>query len=235
MPSATSSRGRVMADRPGRGSGARYRADWESWRVPGGSQADSASWYAGSDAPRGVADGANPRPLPASDWQNNGGTYLHTAHHSSIVRICYHHHPFCGQTGEIIRWLRRQTAESLVIKLQDGLELAIPSWMLDPLACSLMHDAPAPRLTVEALVALRDLLDRQPLLHTAIPATPCVSQPEGTRDAQESSASPSVAGPRALPHPRRVAAAAHRQAPAVSRAPRPTAHRRQPPCLERGV
>ena len=163
------------------------------------------------------------------------GRYLHTTHHSSIVRICYHHHPFFGQTGEIIRWLRRQTAESLVIKLQDGLELAIPPWMLDPLACSLMHDAPAPRLTVEALVALRDLLDRQPLLHTAIPATPCVSQPEGARDAQESSASPSVAGPRALHHARRVAAAAHRQAPAVSRAPRPTAHRRQPQCPERGV
>src|SRR5713226_7681410 len=66
------------------------------------------------------------------------GTYLHTTHHSSIVRICYHHNPFFGQTGEIIRWLRRQPSESLVIKLQDGLELAIPAWMLDPLACSLV-------------------------------------------------------------------------------------------------
>src|SRR4029453_7976454 len=156
------------------------------------------------------------------------GRYLHTTHHSSHLRICYHHHPFFGQTGEIIRWLRRQTSASLVIKLQDGLELAIPSWMLDPLACSLVHDAPAPCLTVEALVALRALLDRQPLLHAALPATPCVSQPEGARDAQESSSSPSGTGPRALPHPRRVATAAHRQAPAVSRAPRPTAHRRQP-------
>src|SRR5215510_4024733 len=48
------------------------------------------------------------------------GRYLHTAHHSSIVRLCYHHHPFFGQTGEIIRRLRRQTSESLVIQLQDG-------------------------------------------------------------------------------------------------------------------
>src|SRR5262245_54445656 len=53
------------------------------------------------------------------------GRYLHTTHHSSIVRICYHHHPFFGQTADIIRWLRRQTADSLVIKLQDGLELEI--------------------------------------------------------------------------------------------------------------
>src|SRR4029453_13963360 len=98
------------------------------------------------------------------------GRYLHTTHHSSIVRICYHHHPFFGQTGEIIRWLRRQTSESLVIKLQDGLEIALPSWMLDPLACSHVHDAPAPRLSVEALLALRHLLDYQPLLDAALPA-----------------------------------------------------------------
>jgi hypothetical protein len=173
--------------------------------------------------------------LPRDGWQNNAGTYLHTTHHASIVRMCYHHHPFCGQTVDLIRWLRRQTSESLVIKLQDGLELAIPSWMLDPVACSLVHDAPAPCLTVEALLALRALLDRQPLLHTTLPATPCVSQPEGARDAQESSSASIVAGPRALHHPRRVAPAAHRQAPAVSRAPRPTAHRHQPQCPERGV
>jgi hypothetical protein len=177
---------------------------------------------------------AAPPRLPADAWQSNGGTYLHTTHHASIVRICYHYHPFFGQTVEIIRWLRRQTSDSLVIKLQDGLELAIPSWMLDPLACSHVQDAPTPRLTVEALCTLRVLLDRQPLLHTAVPARPCVSPPEGARDAQESSASPLVA-PRAIHPPRRVAPAAPRQAPAVSRAPRPTAHRRQPQCPERGV
>jgi hypothetical protein len=98
-----------------------------------------------------------------------------------------------------------------------------------------MHDAPVPRLSVEALVARRARLDRQPWLHTALPATPCVSPPEGARDAHASAASPSVAGPRALPPARRVAAAAQRQAPAVSRAPRPTAHRRQPQRPARGV
>ena len=174
-------------------------------------------------------------PLPGGASRNNGGTYLHTTHPSSIIRICYHHHPFYGQPVEIVRWLRRQTEESLVIKLQDGLELAIPAWMLDPLACRHVHDAPTPRLTVEALFTLRNLLDRQPLLQAVVPATPCVSQPEGARDAQESSTSPLAADLRALPHPRRVAPAPPRQAPAVSRAPRPTAHRRQPQCPERGV
>src|SRR4029434_7178269 len=111
------------------------------------------------DGPARVGSAGDRRLLPVSASRRHGGTYLHTAHHSSIVRICYHHHPFFGQTGEIIRWLRRQTSESLVIELQDGLELAIPAWMLDPLACSLVHDAPAPCLTVEALLALRALLD----------------------------------------------------------------------------
>src|SRR5262249_13733222 len=95
------------------------------------------------------------------------------------------------------------------------LELALPSWMLDPVACSLVHDAPAPRLTMEALLALRALLDRQPLLHPALPATPCVSQPEGARDAQESSSSPSVARPRALHHPRHVPQTPPRRPPQV--------------------
>ena len=173
--------------------------------------------------------------LRGDGLQRHAGTYLHTAHHSSIVRICYHHHPFFGQTVEIIRWLRRQTSESLIIKLQDGLELAIPAWMLDPLACSLVHDAPVPCLPVETLFALRDLLDCQPLLQAALPATPCVSPPEGARDAQESSSTPIAAGPRARHQPHCLAPAAHRQAPAVSRAPRPTAHSRQPQCPERGV
>jgi hypothetical protein len=107
--------------------------------------------------------------------------------------------------------------------------------MLDPVACSLVHDAPAPRLSVEALLALRHLLDYQPLLDAALPATPCVSQSEGARDAQESAASPTTAGPLAMQQPQRVATAAHRQAPAVSRTHGPTAHPRQSQCPERGV
>jgi hypothetical protein len=42
--------------------------------------------------------------------------------------------------------------------------------MLDPAACSLVHDAPVPCLPVEALLTLRNLLDRQPLLYAAVPA-----------------------------------------------------------------
>jgi hypothetical protein len=98
-----------------------------------------------------------------------------------------------------------------------------------------MSDAPAPRLSVEALLTLRALLDHQPLLHAAIPTTPCVSQPEGACDAQKSSSSPTDARPLALHQRTRVAPVVHRQAPAMSRAHGPTAPPRQPQCPERGV
>ena len=157
-------------------------------------------------------------------------------HCSSFVDRPYllPYHPFFGQTVPIVRWLRRQTLERLVIHLQDGLELAMPAWRLAPRACSRVSDAPAPRLSVEALLALRAFLDHQPLLPAAIPAMPCVSPAEGVRDAHESSAS-TTAGPLAQPQPQRVAPAAHRQVPAVSRAHGPTAPPRQPQCPERGV
>jgi hypothetical protein len=162
------------------------------------------------------------------------GTYLHTAHHSSIARICYHHHPFCGQPVEIIRWLRHQPSDSLVIQLQAGLQWAIPSWMLAPLACNHVSDAPVPRLSIAALLALRARLDHQPLLRSAIPTTPCVSQAEGARDAQESSSAPTDARPLALHHPTPMAPAAHRQTPAMSRAHGPPAPPCQPQCPARG-
>src|SRR5919197_160298 len=105
--------------------------------------------------PPPIGGGAGGRRLRADASRSCAGRYLHTTHPSSIIRIGYHHHPFFGQTVEIIRWLRRQHSESLVVKLQDGLELAIPAWMLDPLACSQVHDAAVPPPTVEALLALR--------------------------------------------------------------------------------
>ena len=148
--------------------------------------------------------------------------------------MCYHHHPCCGQTVDIIRWLRRPTAESLVIQLPEGLERAMPAWRLAPRAGRRVCDAPAPRRRLAALLALRALRAHQPWLRAALPAPPCVAHPEGAREAPESSSAPTAPGPLALP-PRRVGPAAHRQAPAGSRAPRPPAHPRQPQGPERGV
>ena len=37
---------------------------------------------------------------------------------------------------------------------EHGVQIAIAAWMLAPLACRQLYDAPAPRLSVDALLAL---------------------------------------------------------------------------------
>jgi hypothetical protein len=98
-------------------------------------------------------------------------THRHTTHHASMAQIWYAHHPCCGQPVEMVRWGRRQTSASRVVKRPDGVQSAMASWRLDPLACRQLHDAPAPRFSVEARLALRDVLDHARLLHPTAPAT----------------------------------------------------------------
>jgi len=93
----------------------------------------------------------------------------------------------------MLRWLRHQTADSVVIKLPDGLQMAIPTWRLAPLACQHVSAALGPRLSVDALVALRDLLAQPPVLPATSRAIPGASQLQGDSEAHQSSLSP--------PHP----------------------------------
>jgi hypothetical protein len=83
--------------------------------------------------------------------------------------------------------------------------------MLDPLACQHVSEAPKPRLSVDALVALRDLLDQHPLLPATSLAMPGASQLKGDSDAHQSSISPLYPEPATLRPPHRVAAAPHPQ------------------------
>jgi len=85
----------------------------------------------------------------------------HTAHESSSAVIHYRHHPFHGEPAEIIRRLRRSTSDCLVIKLRDEVQVAVPSWMLDPVCCQQLTDEAQPRIAVAALRALRALVDSQ--------------------------------------------------------------------------
>ena len=164
------------------------------------------------------------RSRPREDGRRNcGARHLHTAYPSSIAEICYPHHPFFGQTVEILRWLRRQTSDSVVIKLPDGLQIAIPAWMLDPLACQHVSEAREPRLSVDALIALRDLLDQHPLLPATSIAIPGAPQLKGDSDAHQASISPPLTEPAPLREPHRVAAAARPPASPMSRAAHPAA------------
>jgi hypothetical protein len=97
-------------------------------------------------------------------WQSCGGTHQHTAHEGATVTIHYHHHPFYGEHGKFIRRLRRYTSDQVVIELRDEVQVAIPSWMLDPVACQQCRNEPRPRLAIAALLELRHLLDSQSLL-----------------------------------------------------------------------
>src|SRR5215475_1815336 len=151
-------------------------------------------------------------------------THRHTAHDSSMAQIWYSHPPFFGQTVEMVRWLRRQPAASLVVKLPDGVQIAIAAWMLAPRACRQLHDIPTPRVRIDALLALRDLLDHSLLLPSASPATSWTSPRKGARDAQEPSQPPNVSRYAALGPSHRLAAAPRAATPAVPRSPCPAAH-----------
>ena len=106
------------------------------------------------------------RSVPASNScvAKLGGTHQHSAHEGATVTIHYRHHPFYGEQGTFIRRLRRYTSDQVVIQLRDEVQVAIPSWMLDPVACQHLSDEPRPRLAIPALRELRHLLDSQPLL-----------------------------------------------------------------------
>jgi hypothetical protein len=119
----------------------------------------------------------------------SGAVHPHTAHESSSAIIHYRHHPFYGEHVEIVRRLRRYTADCVVIKLADDVQVAVPTWMLDPLACQQLTDEGRPRVSVAALHELRGLLDSQPVLVTMLVTNQSGSQHVGGADAQPHRAS----------------------------------------------
>jgi hypothetical protein len=78
------------------------------------------------------------------------------------VRICYRDHPFFNHEGHIVRRFRRQSEDSYIVELSDGLTLAVPAWMLDAAACSALRREAHPRIAVSALLDLSRLLDALP-------------------------------------------------------------------------
>ena len=122
--------------------------------------------------------------------QSNAAAHPHTAHESSPAIIHYRHHPFHEEHVEIVRRLRRYTADCVVIKLTDDVQVAVPTWMLDPLVCQQLTDEERPRLSVAALSELRALLDSQSVVVTTTTMTSHGgSQHAGGDDAQPHRAS----------------------------------------------
>src|SRR3990172_8271468 len=107
---------------------------------------------------RGSRTATSPSPPPSSRRASRSermctpcAAHPHTAHESPSAIIHYRHHPFHGEQVEIVRRLRRYTADCVVIKLADDVQVAVPTWMLDPLACQQLADEGRPRISVAAL------------------------------------------------------------------------------------
>ena len=145
----------------------------------------------------------------------------HTTHESQSHRIHYRHHPNFGESVDIIRCLRRQPDEAFIVKLNGESRLAVPGWMLDPLVCDGLREAERPEIAIDALLALRALLDAQLLSELQNPSS--------------SGSSPSTAGDCNEPPPssttnnvttgqrRTVGATASRRTRSLSRTGRTTA------------
>jgi hypothetical protein len=98
--------------------------------------------------------------------------------------VCYHHHPFFGHEVEVIRTLRREADATVIVKLEDGLRLAIPCWMLDPVHCASLPEKPTPIISVRALCELRNLIDLQCLPAREPVDSSCSSDQKGIDDEQ---------------------------------------------------
>ena len=101
--------------------------------------------------------------LPVGVWQSCGDKHHHTAHELHFHRIHYRYHPNYGQSVDIIRCLRRQQGETLIVNFDDDFRLAVPDWMLDAAVCGDLREAEEPEIAINALLALRTLLDAQSL------------------------------------------------------------------------
>jgi hypothetical protein len=128
--------------------------------------------------------------------QSNVGTHPHTPHESCPAIIHYRHHPFHGEPIAIVRRLRRYTTDCVVIALADDVQVAVPTWMLDPLACQQLTDEARPRIAVSALRDLRALVDSQPLTAVALAINRGTVPPIGGEDARPdgTSTAPANAG-----------------------------------------
>lgn len=83
-----------------------------------------------------------------------------------------------------MRTLRRYDDDLLVVRVGDGLQVAVPGWMLDPLRCSQIRDEAKPEISVSALLNLCDLVDSQSLLAPNPADSCCASEDSGGNDAQ---------------------------------------------------
>lgn len=85
------------------------------------------------------------------------------------MKFAYRFHPFFGQDVRVIRRLRADVDAMVIVQGGPDLRIVAPSWMLDEDCCSAMAIGEFARISVEALVALRSLIDAWGLLARGVP------------------------------------------------------------------
>jgi hypothetical protein len=60
---------------------------------------------------------------------------------------------------EVVRALRRFDEQSFVVKLPEGLQIAVPAWMLDPVHCGQLQQRDRPSIALKAVLELAQLIE----------------------------------------------------------------------------
>ena len=107
-----------------------------------------------------------------------------TAHDLYSAKICYQCHPFYGIEVKVIRHLRRTDSAVLIIRRPDGVQVAVPDWMLNPQVCDRFTNEAEPRVSIDALFDLRRLIDAHHL-GNASTGHGCAESPSGGKNAQQ--------------------------------------------------
>ena len=80
-----------------------------------------------------------------------------------------------------------------MVRLRDGLQIVVPSWMLDPTRCESIRDEESPVIDLRALQKLAALVDQHLLLRRKDADSPASSNDQGGSDEQGPTSSPAPA------------------------------------------
>lgn len=102
------------------------------------------------------------RLLPPADASRSYDVrHSRNAHDLYSGKICYRYHPHYDSAVQVIRYLRRGSAAVVIVRLLDGSQLAVPEWMLKPEVCEGLRAEAKPRVSVSALLEIRNLTRTQ--------------------------------------------------------------------------
>ena len=92
-------------------------------------------------------------------WRSSAVRHRRNAHDLYVAKVCYRHHPLYGVEVTVVRYLRRtSTAPVVIVRCPDGVQIAVPEWMLNATACDRLADQAQPLIGLSSLLTLRRLI-----------------------------------------------------------------------------